>query len=201
MDGGRPRLDGPHVTRKYDELAGRLAQRLTASPARGTTGERATAPPVRSPAPGDAHDDRDHDRDHDRDDDHDLDHHLDGRTSADRWAGASIAATVRRGHLVPTDLHARARRAKVARAVGTRLSWSDVMIEGVGRLLDHPDTIVLLDTVRADADAPKRLIQATLPVELDRRFAERRLDIDERVDRRITYELLWAAAVELWIAT
>ena len=45
----------------------------------------------------------------------------------------------------------------------------------------------------------RRLVQATLPIELDQRLIEVQLDVSEAGHRSATYEQLWAIAVMLWL--
>lgn len=114
------------------------------------------------------------------------------------------AGTVLRGHLVAASVHADARRRKAALRSerGVRVTWDDVMIEGVALLIGDTDGIdVTLDgTRRADsASERRRLVQATLPADLDQRLVETQLDLSEEPDRAATYEQLWTAAIVLWL--
>ena len=45
---------------------------------------------------------------------------------------------------------------------------------------------------------PDRLVQAMLPISLDRRFAALHIDLNESSDRRVTLEMLWSGAILLW---
>jgi hypothetical protein len=44
-----------------------------------------------------------------------------------------------------------------------------------------------------------RLVQATIPVDLDHALGELRLDLADEFGRDIPYEQLWAAALLLWL--
>jgi hypothetical protein len=112
-----------------------------------------------------------------------------------------------RGHLVPHSLHADARRSKVAQQArrGHRVTWDDVATEAVQLLLDHRDDVVeRLAEVRRVADAATatpRLVQATIPSELDDAFTELRLDLADDTGHDVPYEQLWAAALLMWMRT
>jgi hypothetical protein len=104
---------------------------------------------------------------------------------------------VRRAHLVPARLHGRARRRKVELANGHRLTWNDVLVDGVERLLHCDDALPVLEAALAEGQ-PDRLVQAMLPISLDRRFAALHIDLNESSDRRVTLEMLWSGAILLW---
>ena len=114
------------------------------------------------------------------------------------------AGTVLRGHLVPEAIHRDARRRKVElrSTRGERVTWDDVMTEAVATLVDHPAraTAILDDLDRSDAPGARgRLVQATLPEDLDRRLVEIHLDLSERPDRSVTYEHLWTTCMLMWL--
>ena len=44
-----------------------------------------------------------------------------------------------------------------------------------------------------------RLVQATIPVELDQALGELRLDLADEFGRDVAYEQLWAAALLIWL--
>lgn len=104
---------------------------------------------------------------------------------------------VRRAHLVPARLHGRARRRKVELANGNRLTWNDVLVDGVERLLRCDEALPVLEAALAEGQ-PDRLVQAMLPISLDRRFAALHIDLNESSDRRVTLEMLWSGAILLW---
>ena len=118
-------------------------------------------------------------------------------------ATRGAAGTVLRGHLIPDSLHADARRrkARLRPTRGTKVTWDDVMVEGVTMLVDRPDQVEAeLVDVRAEQNgARRRLVQATLPADLDQRLVELHLDLGDDPDRAATYEQLWAAAIRLWL--
>ena len=72
------------------------------------------------------------------------------------------------------------------------------MTEAVTLLVEHPDPGTITKSLLHD-DGPTRLVQVTLPIELDQRFRNCYLDLNDRSDRRVTYEELWAAAIDLWL--
>ncbi len=106
---------------------------------------------------------------------------------------------------MPRSLHAEARRLKLALASsrGRRVTWDDVAGEAVQLLLAHrADTVKRLADVRrlnAEATSGPRLVQATIPVELDRLLAEFRLDLADELGRDVPYEQLWSAALLMWV--
>ncbi len=110
-----------------------------------------------------------------------------------------------RGHLVPYSLHADARRLKLSLQTprGTRLTWDQVAIEALELLLaERADIGRRLNDVRRLADeatAGPRLVQATIPLELDRALGELRLDLSDELGRNVAYEQLWAAALLIWL--
>jgi len=181
------------MNEKYDRLSSGLADRLAAAPPRGRAvvddwHERtATGLPEQRPeAPR--------------------------PVTAHAWTGAATGSRdapeetsrvghsedeVRRAHLVPTWLHARARRRKVELANGHRLTWNDVLVDGVERLLQCEQPQPVLDAAMAEGQ-PDRLVQAMLPISLDRRFAALHIDLNESSDHRVTLEMLWSGAILLW---
>ena len=58
---------------------------------------------------------------------------------------------------------------------------------------------MLDETFRTTDHGRRRLVQATLPIELDQRLVEVQLDVSEAGTRAATYEQLWAIAVMLWL--
>ncbi len=110
-----------------------------------------------------------------------------------------------RGHLVPFSVHADARRLKLSlqTARGTRLTWDQVATEALELLLaQRVDVGKRLDEVRrlaGEATAGPRLVQATIPLELDQALGELRLDLSDDLGRDVAYEQLWAAALLVWI--
>ncbi len=112
--------------------------------------------------------------------------------------------TVLRGHLVPEAIHRDARRRKVElrSTRGERVTWDDVMSEAVATLVEYPvrATAILDDIGRTDPPgARRRLVQATLPEELDQRLVEFHLDLSDRPDRTVTYEQLWTTCMLMWL--
>lgn len=180
------------MTERYDRLSSGLADRLAASPTRGRAvveeWHRRTAPypPERRSATL-------------------------GLVTEASWASVTTSPVdtpedivpdgrpreVRRAHLVPTRLHARARRRKVELANGHRLTWNDVLVDGVDRLLRCDDPLPVLEAALVEGQ-PNRLVQAMLPISLDRRLAALHIDLNESSERRVTLEMLWSGAIMLW---
>ena len=110
-----------------------------------------------------------------------------------------------RGHLVPYSLHADVRRLKLSQQVrrGHRITWDDVAIEAVELLLAQRQEVARrLTDVRRLADqatAGPRLVQATIPIDLDHALAELRLDLADELGRDVPYEQLWATALLIWL--
>jgi hypothetical protein len=110
-----------------------------------------------------------------------------------------------RGHLVPHALHADARRLKLLQQTrrGRRMTWDDVAVEGLELLLaQRAELSRRLADVRRLADQATvgpRLIQATIPVDLDHALGELRLDLADEFGRDVPYEQLWAAALLIWV--
>jgi hypothetical protein len=112
--------------------------------------------------------------------------------------------TVRRGHLVPDRLHgeARRRKARLRAARGGKVTWDDAMLEGIDLATRRPELLgPMLEKIDPSAarHAPRRLVQATLPAEVDQRLVEVHLDLNDGPDGPITYERLWAAIIMLWL--
>ncbi|MEP7201975.1 MAG: hypothetical protein ABI894_05160 [Ilumatobacteraceae bacterium] len=110
-----------------------------------------------------------------------------------------------RGHLVPHSLHADARRLKLSQQArrGRRVTWDDVAVEALELLLaDRAELPRRLTDVRRLADQATvgpRLVQATIPLELDQALGELRLDLADEFGRDVPYEQLWAAALLIWL--
>ena len=69
-------------------------------------------------------------------------------------------------------------------------------------LAERADVGKRLDEVRRLADeatAGPRLVQATIPLELDQALSELRLDLSDDLGRDVAYEQLWAAALLIWL--
>lgn len=107
------------------------------------------------------------------------------------------AGTVIRGHLVGEDVHRRARRRKAELRLerGRSVTWSEVVTEALTALLagdpgrlDRPAT--------SGERAQRRLVQATIPVELDRALVRAHLELNDRSP--VTYESLWERALDRW---
>jgi hypothetical protein len=109
-----------------------------------------------------------------------------------------------RGHLVPHALHADARRLKLAQQArrGRRVTWDDVATEALDLLLaDRGEIGSRLNDVHRLSDqatAGPRLVQATIPADLDIAFSELRLDLADELGRDVPYEQLWSAALLIW---
>ena len=112
-----------------------------------------------------------------------------------------------RGHLVPRALHADARRLKVSQQArrGRRVTWDDVVGEALDLLLEQrTDVTRRLGDIRQlteQATTTPRLVQATLPTDLDVAFSEFRLDLADELGRDVSYEQLWAVALLIWVRT
>jgi hypothetical protein len=176
------------TTSKSDELAKRFADRLHKTPQRGRAiidesdaqtvehGSRRASPT----------------------------HPSQGRVAR---LGRGAAGARLRGHLVPHTLHADARRLKLSQQArrGHRVTWDDVVTEALELLLAHRAEVARrLTDVRRMADqatVSPRLVQATIPTDLDGAFGELRLDLADEIGHDIPYEQLWAAALLIWLRT
>jgi hypothetical protein len=119
--------------------------------------------------------------------------------------GRGAAGGRLRGHLVPHSLHADARRLKLSQQArrGHRITWDEVAIEALELLLAQRDEVARrLTEVRRLADQATvgpRLVQATIPIDLDHALGELRLDLADEFGRDVSYEQLWAAALLIWL--
>ena len=168
-------------TSKRDELAKRFADRLQKAPPRtGGDADDTPVPPLRASLT------------------HPSRHRLEPR-------GRGTAGGRLRGHLVPHALHADARRLKLSLQAqgGHRVTWDDVATEALELLLTQRGELArrLADVRRLaeQSTVGPRLIQATIPFDLDRALGELRLDLADEFGRDIPYEQLWAAALLLWL--
>jgi ABC-type transport system involved in cytochrome c biogenesis ATPase subunit len=73
-----------------------------------------------------------------------------------------------------------------------------VLLDGVTQLVRCDGVVEILDLSLVDG-SPSRLVQATLPIDLDRHLAALHIDLNEGLERRVTFEQLWAGAIALWI--
>ena len=172
------------MSSKYERLANRLDERLRVTPPRGRAvdpsfGDRGGTAEEEQSEP--------------------MPSHVPASVTAPRQMTPDLTR-VRRSHLVPASLHQRARREKVLRSGVERITWSDVLADGVRTLVDHPDPNALVER-SASSDEATRLIQAYLPVDLDRRFRQLYLDLADGRRDDVTYEELWATSVELWLSS
>jgi hypothetical protein len=171
------------ATSKNDDLAKRFAERLQKAAPRGGV----TQSPARAPAES-------HPRGR-------VDRPVDERVER---LGRGASGGRLRGHLVPHALHADTRRLKVGQQArrGRRVTWDDVATEALELLLaERADVPRRLSEVRRlvdQATAPPRLVQATIPADLDVAFSELRLDLADELGRDVPYEQLWAAALLIW---
>ena len=169
------------TTSKRDELAKRFADRLQSAPARTNAGDNDTpVTPLRASST------------------HPSQHRLEAR-------GRGAAGGRLRGHLVPHSLHADARRLKLLLQArqGNRVTWDDVATEALELLFAQRNELARrLADVRRLADqstvAP-RLVQATIPLDLDHALGELRLDLADEFGHDVPYEQLWAAALLMWL--
>ncbi len=110
-----------------------------------------------------------------------------------------------RGHLVPRQLHGEARRRKLRLEAEQqrRITWDEVATEALELLIAQPaEATSLIEEVRTIGEKPsagRRLVQSTIPANLDRLFGELRLDLSDKLGRDVSYELLWASALLLWV--
>ena len=110
-----------------------------------------------------------------------------------------------RGHLVPRQLHGDARRRKLRLEAEQqrRITWEEVVTEALELLLAQRSSAAsLVEEVRTmseRANAGRRLLQSTIPSDIDRKFSELRLDLSDAGGRDVSYELLWASALLLWV--
>ena len=169
------------TTSKRDQLAKRFADGLQSAPSR--TDAKAGDTPVMPFRASTTHPSQ---------------HRLEPR-------GRGAAGGRLRGHLVPHSLHADARRLKLVLQArqGNRVTWDAVATEALELLLAQRDELARrLADVRLLADqstlAP-RLVQATIPLELDHALGQLRLDLADEFGRDVPYEQLWAAALLIWL--
>jgi hypothetical protein len=119
--------------------------------------------------------------------------------------GRGAAGGRLRGHLVPHALHADARRLKLSQQArrGRRVTWDDVAIEALELLLaeraELPRRLTDVRRIAGQATIGPRLVQATIPLDLDHALGELRLDIADEFGRDVPYEQLWAAALLIWL--
>jgi hypothetical protein len=85
----------------------------------------------------------------------------------------------------------------------SRVTWDDVAAEAIGLLLEDRSEISgrLAEARRLadEATASPRLVQATIPSELDEAFGQLRLDLADEIGHDVPYEQLWAAALLMWV--
>jgi hypothetical protein len=174
------------TTSKSDELAKRFADRLHKTPPRGRviideTDDVSAVPGSRRASPTHP-----------------------GRVER---LGRGASGARLRGHLVPHTLHADARRLKLSQQArrGRRVTWDDVATEALELLLAHRAEVARrLAEVRRltdQATVGPRLVQATIPTDLDGAFGQLRLDLADEIGHDIPYEQLWAAALLIWVRT
>ena len=168
---------------KRDDLAKRFADRLQQAPARGKV-----AGPAVDPTPVSRRRRSDH-----------------ASPRQNGHLGRGAAGGRLRGHLVPAALHADARRQKLIQQSrrGTRVTWDDVAAEGLELLLaQRADLNRRLGEVRRianEATTGPRLVQATIPIDLDHALGELRLELADESGHEVRYEQLWAVALLLWL--
>ena len=109
-----------------------------------------------------------------------------------------------RGHLVPRELHGDARRRKLRLEAEQqrRITWDEVATQALELLIaKRSQAPSLVDEVRAigEKSGARRLVQSTIPFNLDRMFSELRLDISDKLGRDVSYEMLWGSALLLWV--
>jgi hypothetical protein len=178
------------TTSKGDELAKRFADRLQKAPRRGQVVGDEISDEAIGPARGSTPRRTG------------LSHPSQGPVER---LGRGAAGARLRGHLVPHSLHADARRIKLAQQArrGRRVTWDDVATEAVELLLvQRAEVSRRLTEVRRLADQSTvgpRLVQATIPADLDVAFGELRLDLADEIGRDVPYEQLWAAALLIWL--
>lgn len=106
---------------------------------------------------------------------------------------------------MPHSVHADARRVKLSEQArrGTRFTWDDVVAEALdllfARRTNIADRLAEVRRLAADATSGPRLVQATIPLDVDQRLAELRLDLSDELGRDVSYEQLWAAALLIWL--
>ena len=82
------------------------------------------------------------------------------------------------------------------------MTWDDAMLEAIDLATRRPELLgPILEQIDHSAarHEPRRLVQATLPAEVDQRLVEAHLDLNDGPDDPITYERLWAAIIMLWL--
>jgi hypothetical protein len=172
-------------TSKRDDLAKRFADRLTQAPIAGES-ESVGEPDDTAIGPHRAS----------------LNHPSRGGVAP---LGRGAAGGRLRGHLVPHSLHADARRLKLSQQArrGRRVTWDDVAIEALQLMLaeraEVPRRLTDVRRLAGQATVGPRLVQATIPLELDQALGELRLDLADEFGRDVPYEQLWAAALLIWL--
>jgi hypothetical protein len=112
---------------------------------------------------------------------------------------------VLRGHLVPDAVHAAARRRKVEVGAdrGSRVTWDEVVADGIIAMTRDPDGVGALLAGHAapttGGQTARRLVQATLPREVERLLLEAHLSLNEAGGPDTTYEQLWTLAIVMWL--
>ena len=83
------------------------------------------------------------------------------------------------------------------------MTWDDVTVEALQLMLAERDELPrrLADVRRlaGQATVGPRLIQATIPLDLDQALGELRLDLADEFGSDVSYEQLWAAALLIWL--
>lgn len=106
---------------------------------------------------------------------------------------------------MPRQLHGDARRRKLRLEAEQqrRITWEEVVTEALELLLAQRSSAAsLVEEVRTlgeRASTGRRLLQSTIPSDIDRKFSELRLDLSDAGGRDVSYELLWASALLLWV--
>lgn len=105
---------------------------------------------------------------------------------------------------MPRELHGDARRRKLRLEAEQqrRITWDEVATQALELLLAKRTQIPsLIEDVQAigEKSGARRLVQSTIPFNLDRMFCELRLDLSDKLGRDVSYELLWGSALLLWV--
>ena len=83
------------------------------------------------------------------------------------------------------------------------MTWDDVAVEALQLMLAEREEVPrrLADVRRLAGEATfgPRLIQATIPLELDQALGELRLDLADEFGSDVSYEQLWATALLIWL--
>ena len=83
------------------------------------------------------------------------------------------------------------------------MTWDDVAVEALQLMLagreEVPRRLADVRRLAGEATFGPRLIQATIPLDLDQALGELRLDLADELGSDVSYEQLWATALLIWL--